>query len=100
MSPTAEQVLQLLNGGEPLDLSTLRFLVITESEAPDLPVGMILIMDKTTGRTLFDGVKPSKCGAAGVDTDDWDEAQAVSAQAQSEARTLQGPDEGSTPREP
>lgn len=96
MALTAEQVLQILNGGEPLDIGTLELCVITGgytkgfgsgpmageivnlSEETFWPFerGEILIVDRDSGREPFgEGRKPAKWGVAAVYTSDWNEAQ-------------------------
>ncbi|SEN90720.1 hypothetical protein [Nonomuraea pusilla] len=92
---TAEQVLQIINGGEALELSTLELCVITGgytkgfgsgpmageivnlSEETFWPFerGEILIVDRDSGREPFgEGRKPAKWGVTAVYTGNWDEA--------------------------
>ncbi|MFI7644159.1 hypothetical protein [Nonomuraea sp. NPDC049400] len=92
---TAEQVLQIINGGEPPNLQGFELCVITGgytkgfgagpmagqivelSEETFWPFerGEILIVDRDSGREPFgEGRKPAKWSVTAVYTDDWDEA--------------------------
>jgi hypothetical protein len=82
---TAEQVLQILNDGQPVDLDQLTLAIITDGAGPDrdryttYELGEILVVDRKDRREPFgEGRKPWKVDVGAHFTTDWDAAHALS----------------------
>lgn len=80
--PTAEQVLFVLNGCEPIDPASLWFCVITAPRAdgswwPCQP-GELLVVDGEFGREPIGGRKPAKWDLSDWYSQDFDAAKALS----------------------